>query len=62
MKLPVNGLAATASALALAAVTTFGCSKASPTPPTDRGVNITVDAKAIPTADLGMITVGISRS
>ena len=58
MKLSVNRVTAVASSLVVAAMTTFGCSKGSPTAPTERGVNITVDAKALSSTDLGMVTVG----
>ena len=58
MKLAVNRMAVVATSMALAAITTLGCSKGSPTAPTGRGVNITVDAKALSSAELGMVTVG----
>jgi hypothetical protein len=58
MKLSLNRLTTVASSLVVAAMTTLGCSKGSPTPPTERGVNITVDAKALSSTDLGMVTVG----
>jgi hypothetical protein len=47
-----------AGPLAVAAMAALGCSKASPTVPTEHGVNITVDAKALTSAELGMVTVG----
>ena len=59
MKLSVNRLTVAASSLAVAALTALGCSKSSsPTVPTERGVNITVNAQALPSANLGMVTVG----
>jgi hypothetical protein len=58
MKLHSNCLAVIATSLAVAAMTTLGCSKGSPTAPTERGVNISVDAKALSSADLGMVTLG----
>jgi hypothetical protein len=59
MKLSVNRLTVVASSLAVAAMMALGCSKSSsPTVPTDRGVNITVDAKALSSTELGMVTVG----
>ena len=39
-------------------MTVLGCSKASPTVPTEHGVNVTVNAKALTSAELGMVTVG----
>ena len=47
-----------AAALALAFVTALGCSKSSPTPPTDFGVNITVDASALSASQRSMVKVG----
>lgn len=59
MKISVNRLTVVASSLAVAAMTALGCSKSSsPTVPTERGVNITVIAKALSSANLGMVTVG----
>ncbi len=58
MKLSLNRLAVVASSLSVAAMTALGCSKGSPTVPTDRGVNVTVNAKALSSADLAKITVG----
>ena len=58
MKLPANALTKVVGTLAVAAMTALGCSKASPTVPTEHGVNITVDAHALSSTDLGMVTVG----
>ena len=55
---PANRLRKAAGTLAVAAMTALGCSKASPTVPTEHGVNITVNAKALTSAELGMVTVG----
>jgi hypothetical protein len=55
---PANRLRKAAGTLAVAAMAALGCSKASPTVPTEHGVNITVNAKALTSAELGMVTVG----
>jgi hypothetical protein len=47
-----------AGALAMTLLAVFGCSKSSPTPPTDFGVNITVDASALSSAQRSMVKVG----
>jgi hypothetical protein len=57
MKLSENRLMVLACSLAVAAMAALACSKGAPTAPTERGVNITVDAKAL-SAQVGIITVG----
>ena len=47
-----------AGALAIALLAAAGCSKPSPTPPTDFGVNMTVDASALSTSQRAMVKVG----
>jgi hypothetical protein len=47
-----------AGVLAIALLTALGCSKSSPTPPTDFGVNITVDAGALSASQRAMVKVG----
>ncbi len=48
-----------ARTLAVAAMIALGCSKSSPTVPTDFGVNITVDAKALAAATLNNVAFGL---
>ena len=47
-----------AGALALTLLAALACSKSSPTPPTDFGVNITVDASALSASQRSMVKVG----
>jgi hypothetical protein len=58
MKLFAKG-ATSGGALAVAVTFVLGCSKPAPTVPTDFGVNITVDAKALSATALQSITVGL---
>src|SRR5262249_17896439 len=59
MKRLTNALSGTAAALALAAVVTTGCkSSTTGAPPTGFGVNITVDARTLTSAQLGTVTTG----
>jgi hypothetical protein len=58
MKLFASG-AKSASALAVATMLALGCSKPAPTVPTDFGVNVTVDAKALSASARKNVTVGL---